>query len=61
MSIVDLVPFIIIAVILIAVAILFTFIPVALWISALAAGAISGDCSHSTSFSYILFLQPQGR
>jgi len=38
MSIVDLVPFIIIAVILIAVAILFTFIPVALWISALAAG-----------------------
>ena len=40
MSIVDLVPFIIIAVILIAVAILFTFIPVALWISALAAGEI---------------------
>lgn len=38
----DLMPFIIIAVILIALAILFTFIPVALWISALAAGVKVG-------------------
>ncbi|WP_087971715.1 flotillin-like protein FloA [Oceanobacillus rekensis] len=38
MSITDLMPLIIIAVILIALAILFTFVPVALWISALAAG-----------------------
>ncbi|WP_156291108.1 flotillin-like protein FloA [Oceanobacillus salinisoli] len=38
MSIYDLMPLIVIAVILIAVVILFTFIPVALWISALAAG-----------------------
>lgn len=38
MSITDLMPLIIIAVILIALAVLFTFVPVALWISALAAG-----------------------
>lgn len=38
MSLTELMPLIIIAVILIAVAILFTFVPVALWISALAAG-----------------------
>jgi uncharacterized protein YqfA (UPF0365 family) len=38
MSIYDLMPLIIIAIIIIAVVILFTFIPVALWISALAAG-----------------------
>ncbi|MUK87087.1 flotillin-like protein FloA [Ornithinibacillus sp. L9] len=38
----DLMPLILIAVILIAVAILFTFIPVALWISALAAGVRVG-------------------
>ncbi|AXI09495.1 hypothetical protein CUC15_11445 [Oceanobacillus zhaokaii] len=38
MSLVDLMPLIIIAVIIIALAILFTFVPVALWISALAAG-----------------------
>ncbi|GAB3050822.1 flotillin-like protein FloA [Virgibacillus ainsalahensis] len=38
MELSELMPLIIIAVILIAVAILFTFIPVALWISALAAG-----------------------
>ncbi|WP_249871058.1 flotillin-like protein FloA [Oceanobacillus saliphilus] len=38
MTLTELMPLIIIAVILIAVAILFTFVPVALWISALAAG-----------------------
>src|SRR3954468_13120971 len=38
MSLVDLMPLIIIAVIIIALAIFFTFVPVALWISALAAG-----------------------
>ncbi|MEC5422214.1 flotillin-like protein FloA [Virgibacillus sp. C22-A2] len=42
MEIVDIMPLIIIAVILIAVAILFTFIPVMLWISALAAGVKVG-------------------
>ncbi|NAP01546.1 UPF0365 family protein, partial [Halomonas sp. MG34] len=42
MEIQDLMPLIIIAVILIAVAILFTFIPVMLWISALAAGVKVG-------------------
>lgn len=42
MDIVDLMPIIIIALILIAVAILFTFIPVMLWISALAAGVKVG-------------------
>lgn len=42
MNIVDLMPIIIIALILIAVAILFTFIPVMLWISALAAGVKVG-------------------
>ncbi|MFD2046105.1 flotillin-like protein FloA [Ornithinibacillus salinisoli] len=42
MEIEGLMPLIIIAVILIAVAILFTFIPVALWISALAAGVRVG-------------------
>lgn len=38
MTVADLLPIIIIGLILIAIAILFTFIPVALWISALAAG-----------------------
>ncbi|TQS74580.1 UPF0365 family protein [Ornithinibacillus gellani] len=42
MEVMDLMPIIIIAVILIAVAILFTFIPVMLWISALAAGVKVG-------------------
>ncbi|MEQ6375865.1 flotillin-like protein FloA [Bacillaceae bacterium S4-13-58] len=38
MSIADLMPLIVIGIVIIAVAILFTFVPVALWISALAAG-----------------------
>jgi len=42
MEIVDIAPIIIIAVILIALAILFTFVPVMLWISALAAGVKVG-------------------
>lgn len=42
MDLVDIMPIILIAVILIAVAILFTFIPVMLWISALAAGVKVG-------------------
>src|SRR5690625_1093997 len=42
MEMVDIAPIIIIAVILIALAILFTFVPVMLWISALAAGVKVG-------------------
>jgi uncharacterized protein YqfA (UPF0365 family) len=42
MEFVDIAPIIIIAVILIALAVLFTFVPVALWISALAAGVKVG-------------------
>src|SRR5690625_1276459 len=42
MEIVDIAPIIIIAVILIALAILFTFVPVMLWISALPAGVKVG-------------------
>lgn len=38
----DILPLVIIAVILIALAVLFTFIPVTLWISALAAGVKVG-------------------
>ena len=42
MEFTDVLPIIIIAVIIIALAILFTFVPVALWISALAAGVKVG-------------------
>ncbi|PAV29025.1 hypothetical protein CIL05_13680 [Virgibacillus profundi] len=42
MELAELMPFIIVAVILIVLAVLFTFIPVALWISALAAGVKVG-------------------
>src|SRR5699024_5146564 len=42
MEFVDIAPIIIIAVILIAIAVLFTFVPVMLWISALAAGVKVG-------------------